>query len=601
MKFLKKLNLFDIGDIFKETINRFTFSFVCAFFCFTLGITQIYDLVDISVGLMGNAVLLAIIGFFWCGVVQLYRESHSLSKSLSMIISIAGMIFFYLLVFVPGDGAGARLFSIVGALVILVSAVPFVFNKYDDLSFWSFNRKVGFGIAIAFIASLILFGGASAALASIGYLFEVKIPENSYATLWLFGATLLAPLYALSFIPTTFKETVAECDTPKQVGFIANWILAPLVAVYMGILYAYFAKIGITGDVPKGQLALMITGFSIAGIITYLLSWPFVFDGQANKLLKGLMQWFFPLMIIPVLVLFYAIYLRVNQYGFTEQRYILLIAALWFGFLAVGYTLKKLQLKHMTLSLAVLLLFGSWGPWGMYSVSKTSQENRLEAVLIKNNLLEDGKIVKVNKPEDVSLEDRVDITSRVNYLMRHNRDFNRRNKEKNSKKLKEVYGFTKQKDFFDSIGFEQASAYQLREKNRVIEEGKFNFNFGQNYGHAIDVVRADYFVSSVYTHENSQRKVKLHEKEDIVFTLEDNNFIIVFPAYGELNVPLTSAVKQFLKENPKQERLKMRYELNAKGSGFDAILRLNNISGDIGGDGQPEIRSLSAQVLITLK
>ena len=597
MNFLKRLNLFDLGQTFQDTVNRFPASFVCALLCFIIGFIEIFDIGNFPRGMMGNVILVSVIGFFWFGIVQLYKESHSHSKVIANGIAAAGIVFFYLLIFIPDHGEGIRLFSIVASLLLMITATPFILNKSDDLSFWSFNRKFGFGVAVAFIASVILFGGASAALASISYLFEVKISGKAYGLLWLFGATILAPIYALSFVPKNFVETIQECNTPKQVGFMANWILAPLVTVYMAILYAYFIKIGITAEVPKGQLASMITGFILAGIVTYQISWPFVFGGMANKLLRLLMKHFFTLMIVPVLVLFYAIYLRIDQYGFTEQRYIILIAALWFAFLSLGFAFKKLQLKHITISLAILLFFATWGPWGMKNVSYVSQHNRLEKILVKNDLLKDGQIQKIENKNDISIEERGEITEIVRYLMgkhiRYSRDTN------GNRKTRKLYGFSTQKQFFDAIGIKPQETYSIKQRQRNIAENRFSFSFQRKNSQVAYLEGEGYYLQSFYLRDGQERSFKIDESKEILLSLKEGNLNIQYPEGTPANLDMSPIIKILLKDNPDQVKSDETLEKAIENEGANIRLEFYSVSGDLGD--KPTVTNVSGRAFITLK
>lgn len=418
---LKKLSSLISIDELKNTAVRFPVPVLCSVLLFVLGFAEINNLWRLPNEIAQNLFVSLIAGFFLSGAVHLMGEARPLGRLKTIGFAVLAVAVVSILIFVTERGQEERFFILILSTIAFVLVAPFIGRQNDDLSFWCFARQVGFGAAISFIAALILFGGASGALASIGYLFEVKIHHDIYSTLWLFGASLVAPLYALSFVPSQFETKAQECHLPSQVGFIANWILAPLVAIYIAILYAYFIKIGVTGDIPKNQLANMIVGFGFAGIATYLIAWPFTNDGslksnRANALLKGVMKYLFPLLLIPVLVMVYAIMIRVFEYGMTEKRYIVVVSALWLLFLIGGFIAKKLQLKHIILSFAVLLFLSVVGPWGMTPVSQASQFNRLEKTLTALDILQEGEIVKAQK--DLSFEDRKNISSKLTYLQK---------------------------------------------------------------------------------------------------------------------------------------------------------------------------------------
>lgn len=591
--FQKIKEFFIRGDL-KETVQRFPLSIACAVLCFFIGLSLIHDLIEFNDDFIARLIVSCIVGFFWFTAVQLYRENHIISNITFLAAAFAGLISLVVIIFWEDSGIdfSVRLISIIISLFLLVTVVPYAFFKSDDLSYWSYNRKVSFGISIAFLAAVILFLGASAALASLKYLFEVRISSDVYSTLWLFCATILGPVYGLCFIPRIFKEDPQECTMPTQVGFMANWILAPLVAVYIAILYAYFAKIAFTGEIPKGQLAYMIAGFATAGIFTYLVSWPFVYDGKANKLLASLMKWFFPLLILPAAVQFYAIFLRVDQYGVTEKRYIVVVMALWFSFLALGFTLKKLQLKHIILSLVAILFLSSWGPWGMFHVSYLSQSGRLENLLVENDLLDGDKIIKTNSAADVPFEARQNISSIVMYLSRQYR---------HDEAEEVLYGYKNQSEFFDALGFEPVSRYQQDDLKRQIENNTFRFHTTDfRYNRVIDVQKADYYIQDFAVYKTNEREFKLDDEKSITARLEDGKLFVSFFGQEDVIFDLMPAIEKILADNPAREPLTEPYVLDIAGKGFSMRYHISNIAGDIE-DQKPVVSNLVGQAFITLR
>jgi len=103
--------------------------------------------------------------------------------------------------------------------------------------------------------------GVSFILLSIRYLFEIKISSDTYRDMWIICWGVFFPIYILSNISRQFDYKNDGCDFPKGVNFIANYILAPLVFVYMAILYTYFIKIIVQWELPRGNLGWLITSF----------------------------------------------------------------------------------------------------------------------------------------------------------------------------------------------------------------------------------------------------------------------------------------------------------------------------------------------------
>ncbi len=414
MPILKRLIPF---DELKETVLRFPLSILCAVVVFLIGALIVNEYVDEDEAWVKP--LAAILGllYLWFGISKLMAESQKWSKLKHLVIS-----------FVVAGGISAiillsslwliNLIFIIPALLFTLMVAPYL-KGGDDISMWFFNRMTWFGVIVSYAAILLFAGGVSAAILAVQTLFYIDIGEDFiFFYIWLFAALILGPVYALSWVPKTFEYNDDDCRDPAGLKFIINWISVPIVFLYLLILYAYFIKIIIIGEVPNGHLAYMITGFAGAGVITYLVAHPFRNEGSPQ--LKLFYKIFFPALLIPVGFHFYAIWERISAYGITEQRYLILISAIWFLFMAVIFSIKKAPIKLIPASLAILMAVASFGPWGGVSLSGYSQFSRLEMLLVKNDLLVDGKVVK--SEGEIPFDDRLNISSILDYLCRSDRD-----------------------------------------------------------------------------------------------------------------------------------------------------------------------------------
>ena len=406
-------------DDLKATVLRFPLSVISTFAIFVVGVLMTHEVIkDVDDDFIAKICAFLGCGYFWFGICKLVAESRGWPVVRHMALAMAGVAALGYIVFVPFLW-WLHLAFIAPALLLLVMVAAYLRKEGDDLSFWFFNRQVWFGVVVSYIALFMFAGGCSAALYAIEKLFDVKISGNVYFDMWLFASLVLGPVYALSWVPEKFTFTKDDCIDPPGLRFMANWISVPMVLVYLLILYAYFGKIIVTGDVPKGVLAYMISGFIGAGVVAYLVSWPLREDGTAQ--LRLFHRIFFPAILVPTAFHFYAIWERVSAYGFTEQRYYLLLSAIWFAFLGLGFTFRKLPIKFIPGILAVLLIIGGIGPWSGVAVSGHSQFSRLEHLLVKDHLLVDGKIVKAEG--ELPIEDRVAIGSILDYLCNSDRDY----------------------------------------------------------------------------------------------------------------------------------------------------------------------------------
>ena len=431
----QKFSLLGNWEVFIETVKRFPLSSLCGVLSFCIAVYAIHNNRTIDEEVILRLILSFGLGYLWFGFCQIFSEAKNLNGVKHGLLALVGFAPLLFITFGSTDEF-FRLFFIVPALMLLIMVAPYALRRSHDESFWIFNRHVWFGVAVAYVASLLLAGGVAAALEAIKYLFGVKIPSELWSDIFVFCGFVLGPIYALSFVPRQFDYKDEECHTPIQVGFIVNWIFAPLVLVYMTILYAYFIKIGVMREIPKGQLSYMIVGFLGAGLVTYIVSYPLHGLGgkesgskesgskaSGSKALRLISKYFFAAMIIPVVMQAVSIGMRIDQYGFTEKRYIVAMSVLWFAFIALGFLFKKLQLKHIPLSLALLLLLGSWGPWSARDISASSQLGRLEKVMKEHGLIKEGQVVPVAEGEDLPSDVRINIRGISDYIFRHKHEF----------------------------------------------------------------------------------------------------------------------------------------------------------------------------------
>ena len=307
-----------------------------------------------------------------------------------------------------------HVFFILPALLLLIMCAPFMFRDTEDTAFWHFNAVLWINAKIGVVTAIILGLGISAALSAIDFLFGIDIDRDLYSDAWALACILFAPFYVFSQIPRDFNAKVAIPAYEVILKFIVNWLLAPLVLVYMVILYAYYLKILFEWNLPNGQLAAITTGFGGVGVSVYMISWPFRETGSV--LVRVLHKYFFPALVIPTLMMVVSIVTRLFDYGVTEERYMIALTALWFSAITGMFLLKRISLKYIPLILGSGLVIASFGPWGAISVSGYSQFHRLETLLLKNNILQEGKVVP--HEGDISFQEEKDINSIIRYFDR---------------------------------------------------------------------------------------------------------------------------------------------------------------------------------------
>jgi hypothetical protein len=272
---------------------------------------------------------------------------------------------------------------------LLVSFVPFIFERHIN-GFWNYNKILFTRLWTAAFYSGILFAGLALALLSMKLLFEIDFNEKLYAEIFVVIAGLFNTWFFVSGIPVEFEQLEDEVIYPKGLKIFAQYILLPLLALYLVILYFYGGKILLLWDWPKGIVSYLIICVSVLGILTFLLLYPYGKQEEQswiNKFSKS-----FYVILLPLLaILFIAILMRMDDYGITVNRYVVLFLGIWLTTVCLSTIIGRSSIKFIPTSLALMLILISFGPWGMFSVSERAQVNRLK------NILEQAKIMKQSK------------------------------------------------------------------------------------------------------------------------------------------------------------------------------------------------------------
>ena len=404
----------------KETPLRFPLAFASALAFSLIVILSIHDL-----SLLGDDEILArslwfcVIAFFLFLAGHLLGESRGWPRLQTILLTLAaGGLLAWRVATADLDSfwtSGLNLF-LAPACVLAVMAAPFAQARQGDDALWHFNRLAWFGCAFGVLVGVVLGGGLSGAFAALDALFGLNVPGELYGDVWTFSLALLAPWLALAGVPRSFDAPEATAEqplVPRPIAFLASYILIPLAIGYFAILYAFMVKIAVLWELPKGEVAILIMGYAGFGVAAHLIAYPLREAGPWH--VRKFHRWFYPALIVPASLLALAIGVRVEAYGITEDRYLVMAFAAWLLLLAPFMTLRPATgLKAAPLSLAVLLALGSFGPWGAEDLSKNSQMARLVEVLTRTGLLKDGRIARAEA--GVPREDAVQISSIVNYL-----------------------------------------------------------------------------------------------------------------------------------------------------------------------------------------
>lgn len=298
---------------------------------------------------------------------------------------------------------------------LFVSFAPFLQNG-EVKDFWAYNKTLFLRILTAALYTMVLFAGLSIAMLSLENLLEFNISGKRYSQLWIFLAGLFNTWFFLAGVPHPNQMSESERKYPGGLKIFVQYILIPLIIVYILILYAYTGKIILEWEWPIGWVANLVLSFSIAGILALLLLHP-IRNQENNRWINLFSKGYYIALIPLVVLLMLSIWVRISEYGVTVNRYFVATLAVWLAGIVMYFLIGKAKnIKVIPISLCVMALLISFGPLGAFEVSKRSQLDRFEQLLERNELLsEDHKIIKAGNI--IPFEDRKQISSKLSYLI----------------------------------------------------------------------------------------------------------------------------------------------------------------------------------------
>ncbi len=299
---------------------------------------------------------------------------------------------------------------------MMVAFAPFL-KKNSINGFWQFNRILFLRFLLSFLYTVVLYGGICIAMWLLDDLLHVEIHGHYYAYAWFCMAGIFNTLFFLSGVPQNITELDADTTYLKGLKGFTQFVLLPLVTGYLLILYAYALRMIIIGDLPKGYVSNLVISFSGLGILSLLLIYP-IRNLDDNKWIKTFSKWFYWALYPLIVLLGFSIYHRIHEYGITADRYFVIVLAIWLACMSAYFLFnKKENIKLIPISLCVIAIMSSFGPWGAFGISARSQKNQLEKVLVENKILVNGKI-DTNGVQNADYQTKYRIQSIVAYLIK---------------------------------------------------------------------------------------------------------------------------------------------------------------------------------------
>ena len=431
------------------------------------------------------------------------------------LLGIVLLVGFYLIL--PERGADFNevyIFVLIPTFVLshlLVACVAFL-RKEPEIKFWQYNKNLFVNFFLTLVFTGVLTGGVMLAIVAVEELFAFDFRETIYAQTYFILSIVGSTFIFLLFSERGLDYLELDGNYPIVLKFFTQFILIPLLLIYVVILYLYAAKILFTWQLPQGWVSYLILAYSILGILALLLVHPLK-DASAKSWVKIFSRIFYFTLLPLIVLLFTAIFTRVLEYGFTEARYFVLLLAVWLLCVVLYFILiKNATIKFIPVSLFLLGMSALVLPYvNAFSVAKRSQKNALENIFQTHALLQNGKIdfdKKVSGAVVSSISDKFEFLSE-----RHEGEY-----------LKQFLAVVYQKNFVDGQNFyidglftNKTSDTKNRSELRLTNSEKFNLIGDYQYA-----IQEDELLYGKVTFNNDEFSLKKVTYTDPVFELTLN-------------------------------------------------------------------------------
>lgn len=313
-----------------------------------------------------------------------------------------------------GAVAGVRYVQFSVGFHLLCAFLPFATVQLYN-GFWQYNRTLLLRFLTAAVFAGVLYAGLATALLAVDKLLGIEIDPDVYFWLWAIIAFVFNPWFFVGGIPENVRSLEDSSDYPAIVKVFAQYILIPIVTVYVLILTIYMGKIIVTATWPSGWIGYLVSTVATLGVLALLLVYP-IREHEENRWVGLFARSFYIVLVPSIIMVLLAAWKRIDQYGVTEPRYILIVLSLWLAGIAAFHIARGLEnIKVIPISLCFVALLTSFGPWGAFAVSRGSQERRLERLFTASGLLVDGALRPTT--ETIEFADRKEMSAILRYLI----------------------------------------------------------------------------------------------------------------------------------------------------------------------------------------
>ncbi|RKW21761.1 DUF4153 domain-containing protein [Candidatus Gracilibacteria bacterium] len=431
IKFLSIFKAENLINGLKNIFNRFPISAILSMFLFLYFAYYIESNYNSPIFLLEKEIIFSLIITFFLSVgIYIFGESLDFSRSKNQLFQIIPLalggglfcIFHSEFWSARNDIIFCMAFICSISFIFFAPFVKKIFSKNlgenEQKIYYSYFSSIFQAMCAAILVGILVVTLSFIAIYAVQTLFDYNYQEI-YMHVVAFSFTIIAAFFGLNEIPKKENFEGYYFNENHFSTFLVKYLAIPFIFTYFVILYAYCVKVLMNfSDWPKGMVSWLVMLFSLFGYFIYIISYVY----EEKITIVKIFRKYFPFVVFPQLfILFYAIFLRINQYGLTINRYLVVIFGIWLSVLTIYFVFsRKKYLAFISVSLFLFTLIFSVGPWSVYNLPEEIQTKALLQELKKEGIIDENlnihKYEKKGDTKDEKIEKLQEIQDKIGYL-----------------------------------------------------------------------------------------------------------------------------------------------------------------------------------------
>ena len=366
----------------QATARRFPFEVMVAFLATTVAVVLVHEshlgLTRETTRLLTVSVVAGILLFASQLAITLTYEVGGIGAAMMRSLRAVAMILAVAVALILDLDSEATPIQIASLFVGTHACIVLAPWNRGPLATWDIGRALLVRVATAGLFTSVLSGGLVLAVTSLDALFDIEVAGEVYGDINIVCLGMFNTLIVLAGVPRTSDAMMVE--PPVAIRWFVQFVLIPLVLIFLVILYAYGIRVVFFSDL-RGAVAGYILALNVFALLALVLAWPLRHHPQ-HRVVGFFLRVLGPIMVPMTVLLVLAIGIRIADYGVTPPRFgVALLTS--FVVLVNVYLLRRrdVDLRVFPLLLAVIGLVTALGPLGSAQSTIRSQSRRLESAL----------------------------------------------------------------------------------------------------------------------------------------------------------------------------------------------------------------------------